>query len=212
LNQTQFLLAFFFQKICQACNVQTVSSAPTSTSDHSIILQFLQPRPRVAIANQAPSLYRSSCSELVTWCAISHAASTSLDLCSSACRFRRPQIDSPTKAVTMTKLTALSPEIRNTVYDLLVMHDEPIPIASPRKKHILKKQKHSNFASLLRVDKQFNQEAKTLFYARNTFVMGNGHWCSTVQANVQALKEFIRRVPGLHCIHSSHRARYRPCD
>ncbi|KAE9367071.1 hypothetical protein N431DRAFT_385248 [Stipitochalara longipes BDJ] len=95
----------------------------------------------------------------------------------------------------MKKLTSLPPEIRNNIYDLLIVHDWPIPIASPRKKHVLRRQAHSNFACLLRVNKQINLEAKTMFYARNEFIIGNGHWGSTTQANVQALKEFIRRVP-----------------
>jgi hypothetical protein len=46
-----------------------------------------------------------------------------------------------------------------------------------------------------RVNKQINQEAKALFYSRNTFIIGNGYWGSTTYPNVQALKEFIKRVP-----------------
>jgi hypothetical protein len=49
----------------------------------------------------------------------------------------------------MAKLTGLPPEIRNSIYDLLIILDEPIPIASPRKEHVRKKQEHSNLASLL---------------------------------------------------------------
>jgi hypothetical protein len=75
----------------------------------------------------------------------------------------------------MTKLINIAPEIRNPIYDLLIVHEDPIPIVSPYKKHILKKQEYSHFASSLRVDKQFNPEAKTVLYARNKFVIGNGY-------------------------------------
>jgi hypothetical protein len=50
----------------------------------------------------------------------------------------------------MVELTGLPPEIRNNIYDLLIVHDAPVAVASPRKKHVMKKQlDHSNFACLL---------------------------------------------------------------
>jgi hypothetical protein len=49
----------------------------------------------------------------------------------------------------MAKFTDFPPEIRNSIYDLLIILDDPIPIASPRKEHVWKKQEHSNLVSLL---------------------------------------------------------------
>lgn len=107
----------------------------------------------------------------------------------------------------MPSLTILTPEIRNEIYDLLVVREEPILIASPRKikrkcfwrKLKTQTQRHTNFASLLRVGKQISREAKTVFYARNTFIIGSGRYGSTRQANIHGFRNFIVRVPK-HCL------------
>jgi len=96
--------------------------------------------------------------------------------------------------------TRLPPEIRNHIYELLLVNEHPIPITSPRKKHAVKKEPpKTNFARLLRVNKQFNAEAKTVFYSLNSFVVGNGPFGLTTQENLHALRAFISRVPGI-CI------------
>jgi hypothetical protein len=96
----------------------------------------------------------------------------------------------------MTKLLDLPPELRNIIYDLLVFQERPVAIATPRRKNAVKKtQQESHFAAILSVNKQTNKEAKTIFFSQNTFLIGNGWWGSTMRANVQALKEFIKRVP-----------------
>jgi hypothetical protein len=96
--------------------------------------------------------------------------------------------------------TRLAPEIRNHVYELLLINEHPISITSPRKKRAVKKElPKTNFGRLLRVNKQFNAEAKTVFYSLNSFVVGNGPFGLTTQENLHALRAFISRVPGI-CI------------
>jgi hypothetical protein len=108
----------------------------------------------------------------------------------------------------MPTLTTFPPEIRNKIYDLLLIHDEPIPIACPRKKkknHWWRRKKkqgqehHTYFASVLRVNKQISLEAKTIFYARNTFIVSTGIGRSETQANHHGFAEFGKRVPK-HCL------------
>jgi hypothetical protein len=104
----------------------------------------------------------------------------------------------------MPTLTTLPPELRNEIYDLLLVPEEPILIVCPRKNKKKRfwgklktqaQQRHTNFASLLRVDKQISHEAKTFFYACNTFIIGNGYFGSTRQVNVRGFQKFIARVP-----------------
>jgi hypothetical protein len=97
----------------------------------------------------------------------------------------------------MTKFkyfTRLPPEIRNSIYELLLVKKGFISISSPRNRR-KKVRPRTNFGCLLRVNKQINSEAKTIFFARNTFCVGNGWWGSRGEANLHALKAFISRVP-----------------
>jgi len=89
--------------------------------------------------------------------------------------------------------TRLPPEIRNAVYELLIVNRK-IAIASPRNRR-KKVPPRTNFGCLLRVNKQIHAEAKTIFYARNTFILGNGRWGSREEANLHALQAFTSRVP-----------------
>ncbi|KUJ09577.1 uncharacterized protein LY89DRAFT_761186 [Mollisia scopiformis] len=83
-------------------------------------------------------------------------------------------------------------EIRNKVYSLALDHEHPVSIKSPRNHRKKTTAPATAFACLLRVNKQVNKEAKGVFYAENTFVVGNGWWGSKTQENHQA---FISRVP-----------------
>ncbi|CZR66630.1 uncharacterized protein PAC_16531 [Phialocephala subalpina] len=90
----------------------------------------------------------------------------------------------------------LPPETRNQIYEVVLVNDHPISITSVRNKR--KKNDPSRlspFGRLLRVNKQINSEAKSVFYSLNTFVVGNGWWGSRKEENLQALKAFIARVP-----------------
>jgi hypothetical protein len=78
-----------------------------------------------------------------------------------------------------------------------LVKEHPIPITSPRKKHTVKQPPKTNFARLLRVNKQFNAEAKTVFYSLNSFIVGNGPFGLTTQENLHALRAFTSRVPGI---------------
>ena len=92
----------------------------------------------------------------------------------------------------------LPPEIRNQIYALLLISAKPIQIRSPRKRRIGRKIGSSNFGRLLCVNKRIYEEASTIFYSMNTFVVGNGSWGSTTFTNVHALKAFIKSVPASH--------------
>jgi hypothetical protein len=89
--------------------------------------------------------------------------------------------------------THLPPEIRNAIYERLLVNRR-IAITSPRNRR-KKVPPRTNFGCLLRVNKQIHAEAKTIFYARNTFIVGNGRWGSREEANLHALQAFTSRVP-----------------
>jgi hypothetical protein len=96
----------------------------------------------------------------------------------------------------------LPPEIRNMIYCLLLIKPHPILICSPRRKHVVNQELTSeNFGCLLRINKQVNIEASTIFYSKNQFVVGNGSWASKKFANVHALKAFLSRVPRKYIAH-----------
>jgi hypothetical protein len=90
--------------------------------------------------------------------------------------------------------TRLPPEIRNNIYELLLVKEGCIAITSPRNRR-KKVPPKTNFGCLLRVNKQINSEAKTIFFSRNKFAIGNGRWGSREQVNLHALKAFTSRVP-----------------
>ncbi|KAF8847032.1 hypothetical protein BDZ45DRAFT_782648 [Acephala macrosclerotiorum] len=89
-------------------------------------------------------------------------------------------------------LQSLPAETRNSIYELLVIYDQPIKITTlPRGR----KQKRSRFLALTLVNKAIGHEAKTTFYSLNIFIFGNGRYGSTIQANLHGLRSFIRLVP-----------------
>ena len=104
--------------------------------------------------------------------------------------------------------TSLPPEIRNMIYSLLLVKNEPITIASPRhrRSRVNAEFTSDNFARLLRVSKQIHNEASSVFYSVNTFVVGNGDWGSKNKPNLHALRAFTARVPSrfLACITEIH--------
>ena len=77
------------------------------------------------------------------------------------------------------------------IYELLLVYLGAIWIRSPRKKH----QRKKSFASILKVNKQINSEAKAIFWGNNKIVLGNGMWGDTTDPNLHALQHFIARVP-----------------
>jgi hypothetical protein len=93
----------------------------------------------------------------------------------------------------------LPPEIHNEIYFLLVISPQPIKICSPRSKvQIRRKVNPSNFCQLLCVNKQMNAESAMMFYAVNTFTIGNGPFGSKSITNLHGLRAFIKRVPANH--------------
>ncbi|KAE8445714.1 hypothetical protein EG329_012893 [Mollisiaceae sp. DMI_Dod_QoI] len=90
-------------------------------------------------------------------------------------------------------LMALPPEIRNQVYHILLVKEGPIPIRSPR--HRTFKDLHNSNArgSILYVNKQIHHEAIRIFYAYNSFIVGNG--IGADEASVSGLKAFITYIP-----------------
>jgi hypothetical protein len=86
-------------------------------------------------------------------------------------------------------------ELRNMIYELVLIKEELVLITSPRNTRYLKKQKHTDFASLLMVNTKVSGEAKRIFYSFNTFVIGNGHWGATTQPNLHGFNGFTSGVP-----------------
>lgn len=78
----------------------------------------------------------------------------------------------------------LPPEIRNHIYDIALVKDHPISITSIRNRR-KNEPPSTDFGRLLRVNKQINSEAKTVFYSLNTFAVGNGWWGSRKEENLQ---------------------------
>lgn len=84
--------------------------------------------------------------------------------------------------------TRLPPEIRNSIHEPLLVNRR-IVISSPlnRRKKSLPR---TNLGCLLRVNKQIHAEAKTIFYSRTTFALGNERWGSREETNLHALHVF----------------------
>ena len=93
-------------------------------------------------------------------------------------------------------LLKLPIEIRDLIYELLLVKDAVIQILSPRRKNVTNREFTSKqFSCLLRVNKQVNAEASRTFYRKNQWVVGHGAWGSKQVPNLHALQEFHRRVP-----------------
>lgn len=98
----------------------------------------------------------------------------------------------------MDTFTSLPPEIRNMIYNLLLVQHSAIPICSPRRLWAMNRNSTTataNFFRLILVNKQIHNEACTLFYSLNSFIIGNGNYGSSMETNIHALKSFTRRVP-----------------
>ncbi|CZR66637.1 uncharacterized protein PAC_16538 [Phialocephala subalpina] len=90
---------------------------------------------------------------------------------------------------------SLPAETRNSIYELILIHDQSIKITSLPRGRKKNAQSNSNFLALTLVNKAIGQEAKTTFYSRNTFIIGNGRYGSPIQVNLHGFRCFIRRVP-----------------
>ena len=87
----------------------------------------------------------------------------------------------------------MPPEIRNEIYELVLLENETYSVVSPSKR---KPETHNT--ALLRVNKLFYQEGSPYLYINNAFHFGNGRWGSTEEVNLHALKYFFERVPVKH--------------
>lgn len=105
--------------------------------------------------------------------------------------------------------TSLPPEIRNTIYGLLLHLEYSVVIVSPRprkgstasygtkfyysmsyvapngevKRRSPAQRAPKMFASLIGVNRAIGEEARTSFYGGNRFVVGTGGWGSTLEVN-----------------------------
>ena len=112
----------------------------------------------------------------------------------------------------MATFISLPLEIREMVYSLLLVYDNPIPIASPCPKHKCPDGTYSecnlpsvtrqikidlpkDFANLSRASKQINTEASLVFYSRNAFLVANDLYHSPHFSNVHAIRVFKQRTP-----------------
>ncbi|KUJ09575.1 uncharacterized protein LY89DRAFT_761184 [Mollisia scopiformis] len=90
-------------------------------------------------------------------------------------------------------LIMLPPEVRDMIYRYLLVKDTPIritplphiPISRPRTFH----------SAILRTNKKIYEEARSIFYSANLFVVGNGDTYTRNVPNLEGLKVFIKRVP-----------------
>jgi polysaccharide deacetylase 2 family uncharacterized protein YibQ len=81
------------------------------------------------------------------------------------------------------------------IYSLLVIEiGSQIPIDTPQRATAHKKELHSR-ANLLGVNRQINEEVMSVFYSKNIWIVGNGHWGSRRMPNLQALRMFVSKVP-----------------
>lgn len=123
-----------------------------------------------------------------------HIMETLLRSLSRACNAIKSNNIAVAAPVSFTHFHRLPPEIRNTIYKLLVVDTIPIRITSSKGR----KAKRNHFLALTLVNKLFGKEAKSIFYSFNTFIIGNGAWGLTRQPNLHGLKQFISRVPKEH--------------
>jgi len=89
-------------------------------------------------------------------------------------------------------------ELRNRIWAMVLnMNDEKaIPIVSPKKRGVKPRLKlrSENLGSLLLVNKQVYQEATSIFYKTNEFIVGNANYGSIEFPNFHALTAFMKRA------------------
>lgn len=93
---------------------------------------------------------------------------------------------------------ALPPEIRIPIYNYLLVKPKGecvIIVSAPRNFVPEKDFVDTHLASLLRVNKQINEEAKATYYGCNTFVIGNYFLSCTQHPGFHTLEQLTARVP-----------------
>jgi hypothetical protein len=89
--------------------------------------------------------------------------------------------------------TKLPPELRNMIYELVLIRSSPFEICSPRRKK-LSTTKQPFFALLL-ANKQLYNEGSYILFSRNIFSFSNEDYGSTTLPNVHGMLAFIKRIP-----------------
>ncbi|CZR66629.1 uncharacterized protein PAC_16530 [Phialocephala subalpina] len=90
-------------------------------------------------------------------------------------------------------LMAVPPEIRSQIYRLLLVHKEPILIATPRRRSFKELLLSDARGSILYVNKAIHSEAIRIFFEYNTFIVGNGTGAD--EASLSGLKAFVTYIP-----------------
>lgn len=92
----------------------------------------------------------------------------------------------------MATFTTIPPEITNEIYKLILLRDGDLVVTSPQKRGKRQTKRSPPAASLLRVNKQINAEAKTIFFGYNTFVLGTASCGSTINQTYTVYSIFLR--------------------
>jgi len=89
--------------------------------------------------------------------------------------------------------TKLPPELRNMIYELVLICSSPFEICSPRRK-TPSTTKRPLFALLL-ANKQLYNEGSYILFSRNIFLFSNLDYGSTTLPNIHGMLAFIKRIP-----------------
>lgn len=98
----------------------------------------------------------------------------------------------------VTTFKGLSLEIREMIYAPLIAGNTSHITLLRTKKNSTKARRQKIRNAILFVDKQIHAEVVSWFYKTRIFVLGNGSYGSTKQANMKGLKEFVSRTPALN--------------
>ena len=105
----------------------------------------------------------------------------------------------PSNTTTNWTLVYESSQIRSAIYEVLLVREDPLPVCSPRPKHVVGRAlTPESFLAILHLNKHINTEASPIFYSKNTFAFGNGPYGSTTKPNAHGMKAFLQRVPPKH--------------
>jgi hypothetical protein len=89
--------------------------------------------------------------------------------------------------------TKLLPELRNMIYELVLICSSPFEICSPRRK--TPSTTKQPFFALLLANKQLYEEGSYILFSRNIFLFSNLDYGSTTLPNIHGMLAFIKRIP-----------------
>ena len=112
----------------------------------------------------------------------------SANLCTAA-HYKRLSTTKPKSKMESSPLARLPPELRNTIYEMVVLEEDPIDIEADQTTLAFP------IPGLLRTCSQLCAEASSIFYGRNIFVVSNPEF-SYVNETECILHEWLRMLGG----------------